>query len=611
MISGLESVIIQWGKAMTRSSASNRRVRTSKVAAAILSLALLGGPLTGCALIERLGVLPIAIKTPEQAIDRISRRVRREMRRLDIPGFAIAVIEDQSILWEAYYGVENTETKRPITGNTVFRVGSITKLFTAIEVMRLRDDGLVDLDAPIEEYLPGFRVQRRFETEEPITARNLLTHRSGLPRNGTLPMWYWDPGTAVLRELVASLEDAFAVAPPWTRYKYSNIGYVTLGLLIEELRGGLWPYTMQRRLLRPIGMDSSALLSEQLPAGRTIATGYFPVNGENRRGGEYDIIYMPSGNLHATVRDLGRFLQFLFRDGRVAEAQWVGSETLREMYRPDYARAQDPQANGLGWFTDDTYLGERVVFHDGTNEGTISCIAMLPGRKLGLVVTATSDAFDGVQMEFVFDALDLLRQGLYGQGRPTDKAAPASVADPPSADAAAFAGTYIVEGERLDITSSENGLSARVSGFALPLRPESQSRFTMTHRMIPGGYFTVDFLETGDAMVKLGGTYAVFASRYPVATSLPEAWKAWLGSYDVHPRHASRYSDAEILWTTNIVFDDGLVRSLGDNKVILPMDEEYARILGGPFEGEILKRDPASGSIEWASFRFVRAGEAP
>ena len=589
---------------MTRQDPRRKpRIGIMRAAAFVLLLAFSGSLISGCRFLERIGLLLDPIETPQDAIRHIEKQVRREMRRLDIPGFAIAVVDDQSVLWDAYYGVENVDTASPVTPETVFRVGSISKVFTALEVMRLRDEGLVDLDSGIEEYLPEFEIQSLFPLDEPITVRSLLTHRSGLPRNGTLPMWYWDPGTRVLRELVGSLKDAYAVEPPWTRYKYSNIGYVTLGLLIEELRGGLWPFHMQRELLQPIGMMSSAFLSERLPAGCTIATGYFPVDGKNLPGGEYDIIYMPSGNLHAPVRDLATFMQFLFRDGRVDDTQLVQTETLREMYRPDYASDRDPQKNGLGWFTDETYLGERVVFHDGTNEGTISYFAMVPDRKLGLVVCATSDAFETVQVEFVFEALDTLLQGMYGVRRPSTGAS-SDAAQASADDVTEFTGAYILNGERLDIEQTREGLSAGVSGFSLPLTAGGKTHYTVSHTMIPGGYFTIDFLESGDAMVKLGGAYAVFAPKYPVAQSLPEAWEAWLGSYEVHPRHESRYSDAEILCTTDIVFEDGIVWS-GDGKVLLPLDETHARIMGGPFEGEIMQRDPDTAAIEWAGFRLI------
>jgi len=576
---------------------------------AVLMLILVAA-LSGCELLRRLDIIDRRIESPEDAIVYIQERIDDEMDRLDIPGFGIIIVDDQAILWEGYFGVENLDTQSPVMADTVFRVGSISKVFTAIEIMRLRDEGLVELDAPIRQYLPDFTVRQLFESEEPITVRSLLAHRSGLPRNGTLPLWYWDPGIAVLHDLVASLEDAYAAQPPWTRYKYSNIGYVTLGLLIEDLRGGLWPDYMQQSLLRPIGMHASAFLSDRLPGSRTIATGYFPADGENLPGGEYDIITMPSGNLHATMRDLAGFMQFLFRGGRVDGEQLVDSATLHEMMEANYARDEDPQNNGLGWFTDETYLGERIVFHDGTNEGTISYFAMIPGRKLGLVLSATSNAFESVQVEFVFDALDALRQGLYGVAR-TEPKASAIELDLAGDDIAPFAGTYILNGDRLDVEVSGRDLSATLAGYTLPLSAVSEASFSVSHWMIPGGSFRIDFLDTGDALVMIGGSYAVYAPRYPVIETLPETWAAWLGSYTVHPRHASRYSDADVLWATDVVFGDGLLRSKRDNKVLLPIDDVHARIISGPFENEIMERDPETGIIEWGSFRYVPVLASP
>ncbi len=590
------------------SGACGCRSRMAARLGATLALGLAIAVLPGCALLRNLGIIERPIESPEDAILYIQERIADEMDQLNIPGFAIAIVDDQSILWEGYFGVENLETQSPVTPDTVFRVGSISKVFTAIEVMRLRDEGLVELDAPIERYLPGFAIRRLFDSDEPITVRSLLTHRSGLPRGGTLPLWYWDPGIAVLRELVGSLEDAYAVHPPWTRYKYSNIGYVTLGLLTETLRGGLWPDFMQQSLLQPIGMRSSAFLSDRLPRNRTIATGYWPVDGENLPGGEYDIITMPSGNLHSTMRDLSTFMQFLFGEGQLDGTPFVDSATLREMYEANYATSVDPQNNGLGWFTDETYLGEKIVFHDGTNKGTISYMAMIPGRKLGLVLSATSNAFESIQVLFAFDALDALRQGLYGISR-VEPGTDAVELDLQPQDVASLEGTYILNGERLDIASSDGELAATVSGFTLPLSPHSSTRFAMSHRMIPGGSLRIDFLDSGDALVTIGESYAIYTPRYPVSDTLPATWAHWLGAYSVHPRRTSRYSDADVLWTTHIVLDDGLIRSTRDSKVLLPLDELHARIISGPFEDEIMERNPETGVIEWAAFRYAPVAE--
>ena len=113
----------------------------------------------------------------------------------------------------------------------------MAKAFTAIETLRLVEDGLVDLDTPITAYIPDFALQSRFPNSEPITVRSILTHRSGLPRNGC----HWVDFTPnVLADLVTSLEDCYQTYPVGYRYKYSNVGFDLLGYLVEETRGNLF-----------------------------------------------------------------------------------------------------------------------------------------------------------------------------------------------------------------------------------------------------------------------------------------------------------------------------------------------------------------------------------
>ena len=121
-------------------------------------------------------------------------RIAALMEEHQLPGFAIALIDDQNVVWQEMFGVSTIETGAPLAPDTAFKVGSLSKLFTAIEIMRLRDEGRIDLDAAIETYLPGFAMKSRFSSARPVTIRSILAHRSGLPRNANLPSWYWDPG---------------------------------------------------------------------------------------------------------------------------------------------------------------------------------------------------------------------------------------------------------------------------------------------------------------------------------------------------------------------------------------------------------------------------------
>jgi len=540
----------------------------------------------------------------EDAVHRIDREIDRAMRRLDIPGVTFILFDDSEILWRRDAGWADVESKIPLDEETIFRAGSVSKVFTAIEIMRLHEEGLLDLDAPVETYLPGFAIQRLFEDTEPITIRSLLVHRSGLPRNGTLPLWYWDPGPSVLQELTASLAAAYAAYPPWTRYKYSNVGYVVLGRIVEVVRGRGFPEQMERSLFDPLGMASSAFLQSRLPCGRAIATGYWPIDGDNVPSHAYDLIAMPASNLYATSSDLARFGQCVLREGRIGDEQVLAPETLAKMLDARDATERDPQTNGLGWFTDMTYLGEKVVFHDGTNDGTISMLALLPERRLGLVAIANSDAFDEIVVELTFEALDWLRQGLLAVYRTAAEEAP-SIEIP--ADAlSTYAATYIADGEPLSIRAQGDRLTVEAYGLPVRLVPISPTRFRVRHPLLPLGdvILTVSREPVEGAIVTLGGSYHIYAPRYPVEATLPANWEPLLGAYTVHPRHDSRYSDADILWTTDIRFEEGIL-SVDSSKKLLPIDADRIRIVGGVFDGEIMDRNPTTGVIEWASFHYV------
>ena len=574
-----------------------RLIRCMMLAACVIALG-------GCAWIPWPAWLEKPIDTLDDAIQRIDREVDRVARRLDLPGLSFIVFDERGILWRRDSGWADVEDGIPIDEETIFRVGSISKAVTAVEIMRLVDEGQVELDAAITEYLPDFTVQRLFDDAEPLTIRSLLTHRSGLPRNGTLPLWMWDAGAAALRDYVASLAEAYAAYAPWTRYKYSNVGYCVLGRVIERLRGGGFPDIMRRELLAPLGMTSSAFVSTRLASDRTIATGYWPTDDGNVASHAYDIVTMPSGNLYATASDLARFAQVVLRDGTIDGERLLSEAALAEMLDARYAREADPQTNALGWFTDTTFLGEKAVFHDGTNDGTISMLALLPERRIGLVAIANSDAFEDAVVELTFDAFDWLRQGLYRGNRPAAEKEPAI--DVPADVLARYEGTYIAEGEPVAVALRGDRLIADALGVSMRLRPLSTARFRAHHPLIPLGEVRFAFSpELGDDLiVTLGGSYHIYAPRYPMQASPPEAWEDLLHDYTVHPRHESRYSDADVLWTTQIAFEDGLL-TLDSTKRIVPIDDEHIRIVGGIFDGEIMDRDPTTGVIEWGAFRYV------
>jgi CubicO group peptidase (beta-lactamase class C family) len=270
------------------------------------------------------------------------------------------LIDDQSVVYEQAYGLANVEENTAASLDTVYKLGSVTKLFTGIEVMRLYEEGLVDLDAPITDYLPDFSINSRFSSSEPITIRSILAHRSGLPRNSILLEWYWESRPDVLETLTTSLADSYQAFPVGYRYKYSNIGYDVLGRIIEVMRGieppsqntaGGWPYYMKDAILNPIGMNNSAFGSDPLLYGRdsrlNVAMGYYWKDGKNEPHNQYDIIDLAAGNMQSTMHDMIKFVQYILGIGDSNGQPIISNDTLWSMFEEQYTKPRDPKTNGL------------------------------------------------------------------------------------------------------------------------------------------------------------------------------------------------------------------------------------------------------------------------
>ncbi|MCY3831856.1 MAG: serine hydrolase, partial [Chloroflexi bacterium] len=188
------------------------------------------------------------------AIDLYDSWIRFTMHRKLQPGLALGIVYDGELLWGQGYGDADVEAKTKVTLDTRFRIASISKTFTAVAILQLRDAGELSLDDPVARYLDWFDLQ--FEGAPPITIRNLLTHTSGLPRDSHNPMWTeceapdWD-------EFVEALKTRPPTRPPYQKFAYSNVGYSLLGGIIEQVSGDSWASYLQANIVDPLGMSDT------------------------------------------------------------------------------------------------------------------------------------------------------------------------------------------------------------------------------------------------------------------------------------------------------------------------------------------------------------------
>jgi len=369
---------------------SDRRTASGRLAGFVHTF-LWAGLLLGCASsIHR--PEPIAHGDYEAVRRYASALIREEIDRAGIAGMSIALVDDQRVVWAEGFGYADREEQIPASADTVYRVGSITKLFTATAAMQLAEAGKIDIDRPVSAVLPGFSMRSRFAGAGPVTPRLLMTHHSGLPSD--ILHGFTQAHPASLAETEQELRNTWLAYPPGQLWSYSNVGFSLLGRIVEVAAGEPYAQHLDDAIFRPLGMHSTWISSE-ISTRPGSAKGYR--NGHTQD--DFILRDVPAGGMNSTVRDLSRFLSMVFADGRAGGRQIIRPETLHEMLRVQ--NADNPldltYQIGLAWAlgpVGDLVLpeGELIAQHTGGTITFHSQLIALPKSKLGIVVLSNSQA---------------------------------------------------------------------------------------------------------------------------------------------------------------------------------------------------------------------------
>lgn len=341
------------------------------------------------------------------------------------PGLSIGIVYDQNLMWAKGYGFADLERRRPATPATLYRIASISKLFTATAIMQLRDQGRLRLDDPVRDRLPWFTVEKTDAADLPITIRQVLTHTSGLPRN--MPGVNWNPPTFPGQSVPTErLPPYKAVFPPATRLTYSNLGYTVAGAVIGRVSGDPWAAYIERHLLKPLGMTATGVAQRR--DGPDFAVGYSRrVPGQPRELEPFvdtgDLA--AAGAIASNVEDLAKFVSLQFRTSPDDARAVVRGSTLREMHRVQWLHPDWQGGYGLGFRV--RRIGGHVrVGHGGDLPGYKADIDFAPDLKLGVIALANAD--DGDPWRYVEQAFKLLAPAVAQATKPppTRREIPAS-----------------------------------------------------------------------------------------------------------------------------------------------------------------------------------------
>ena len=519
----------------------------------------------------------------EAALEEVGRYAESRLREVNMPGLALAVTDREKPLMVATYGYADIASGRPVQPDTMFELGSIGKSFTNVALLQLRDEGRLDLQAPVSSYLPWFEVQSGYG---PITTHHLMTHSSGLV-TGT------DIGTHGLYESWA-LRESRTGAPPGEYFRYSNIGYKTLGFLLEAVDGRPYQDAVQARVLDPLGMRDSHPVTG-FETRKRAAVGYRDFYDDRPEHMDHGLVTamwteygVGDGCQASTAGDLTIFLRMLMNGGSGASRRVVSEDSFRLMTRRAMVTPQWGGAHyGYGLILIDVD-GHAYLGHGGVTPGFMAAMVADMDEGIGVVVLINGYVQSYGAPDVAMHMLRLLRAGLSNQVLP---GAPVAT-DPASVDnAAEYAGSYRSGDDRLVLSAQGGRLTLNWRGSEVVLQRRGEDSFYVPQADME--HFLLEFgRDDGRVVEAFHGPDWFVGEGYASQESFdyPPEWESFAGHYRTYNYGLTNF---------RIVLRKGVLQLMypgGGHDPLIPLGAGLFRIGEDPRSPETMRFDSmASG----------------
>jgi len=488
--------------------------------------------------------------------------VEQYMREMNSPGMTLVMADRDGLQRVATYGFADREQRVAVKPEQLFEIGSISKSFVANCLLQLHQEGKLDLNKPIAEYLPWFRIESKFA---PITTHHLLTHSAGLPGNG--PLFLADPAAKHR-----------AANPPGERFHYCNTGFTALGHLVWTLDGQLLPEAFRRRILDPLGMNDTAPVIS-LDIRQKMAKNYYVFQNDRpyRRQGQLSeapavIMTDGAGCIASTPHDMGLYIQMIANHGQGPKGQLLSKESFG-LFSQTHIKAEEfgPTASYGYGIAVDTLDGHKILRHTG---GMVSfASSMHVDIDEGVGAFASINAMQGYRPNPVAQyAIQLMRANRTSASFP----APTPIESPMVIkNASDYVGEYRSDnGRGFEIEASGEGLWMVYQGARQALERAHGDTFTVTHpdfRLFALVFGRAEAKDPKSAVVEAGSGGEWFTnSKYtgPKTFEYPKEWNQYVGHY--------RNENPWIGSTRIVVFKDKL---MADGEVGLEPGPDGAFVL--------------------------------
>ena len=491
-----------------------------------------------CLAAVALNHLPASGAIYTNTIAQVSAYITNQMAANNVQGMSIALVDEQGVAWAQGFGYADREAGVPADADTVYHVGSVSKAYLGAAYMQLLDQGRVDLEAPLTNYMAEFSMLERYTNSGTVTIRSLLNHHSGVPGdffNGMVT-------TRVVEDyapwLISCIKEDYPFMQVNRRNMYCNSGFVLLSDVIRRITGTNFPRAMDAMLLQPLGMESSSFLPDKAAISNRLAAAYDAVGA--RRAPEI-LNAMGSGSLYSSANDQARFILMIISNGQFQGQTFVSSNGIDTMTLPQLTNlplnVSDSPA-GLGWDIASDYrfrYAGKVFWKDGGTWFHCAYLGISRDLKLGVAVIQNTpgNLCDSVGAE----ALRWAILDKTGQPWPTNTYVPdpSPVTNRPQAELDALAGLY-AGGE------GYHKIEASAGSLALTVNAQLDVPTAVISNLVPrsNGWFAPSDSQqrqlaftnlAGHDMLVLHGVDGAFASAEPLGElyrpgALPQAWSA-------------------------------------------------------------------------------------
>lgn len=349
------------------------------------------------------------------SLENLDSTILDTLEMFNVPGAAIGVVVNDQIVLKRGYGIRDLNQKKPVTENTLFSIGSCTKAFTSFLLGQLVDEGKVSLDDPVVKYIPEFKLFDENLTNS-VTIRDLLAHRTGIPRHDAV--WFFNslPRSDILNllpyfEPVCGLRENF---------QYNNFMYSVAGLVIEKLRDQTWEEAITSYIFSPLNMTSSKFFIEDVEKNADFSFPYAEIDNEVSQIPFHNpSCVTPGGGIYSNINDMSEWVCLQLS----GHPPLIKKPTLAEMHHiqmpfassnipgrrkvSDYGYLEE-LGYGLGWLIG-SYRGNHFINHSGIMDGFFADVSLLPEKKIGIVILTNSSNnglyFSTSMRNMIFDKL--------------------------------------------------------------------------------------------------------------------------------------------------------------------------------------------------------------